>query len=174
MKRREFWLKVMQELAKSLEALGLTTLEGLTKKDLKKVRVDFWSLLCTIRLLRGLWPWTYISCQGPRALCHRTRRIHKLFFESFPNPLTQRFQTHWKYQRIKFWDKQLVIEHRDWQHRYSRRSHWRCCLRNIQPCSTPIPDLKSLTPPMLRSKTHKFHPKCHVLLVKSLKSSTQV
>ena len=28
----------MQELAKCLEALGLTTLEGLTKKELKKVQ----------------------------------------------------------------------------------------------------------------------------------------
>ena len=41
MKRRELWLKEMQELAKSLEALGLTTLEGLTKKDLKKVCINF-------------------------------------------------------------------------------------------------------------------------------------
>ena len=29
--------KVMQELAKSLEVLGITSLEGLTKKELKKV-----------------------------------------------------------------------------------------------------------------------------------------
>ena len=31
-------VRAMQELAKSLEALGLSTLDGLTKKELRKVK----------------------------------------------------------------------------------------------------------------------------------------
>ena len=31
-------MRAMQELAKSLEALGLSTLDGLTKKELRKVK----------------------------------------------------------------------------------------------------------------------------------------
>ena len=40
-KQRDLWLQVMQELAKSLEALGLSTLDGLTKKELRKVLLQY-------------------------------------------------------------------------------------------------------------------------------------
>ena len=58
----------MQELAKSLEALGLTTLEGLTKKDLKKVRVDFDHYFVQSGFCRAFGP-GHIFHVGVRGLC---------------------------------------------------------------------------------------------------------